>query len=645
SHHYIFISFLLIPVFICSSYICCLGQNFPTLNISQIPIGGQVQKANGKVYITAGDISVWDGFRANKVAVPLTDNKPLQAKKVLIRDNIFWIESNDGVSVYNSSTGTRIIYSQTQPNTLFRIKNERDACFIEDGKGEMYLLAGLLYKINKDYSLQEIKKFTNELVKNKIDRIDGGYKDRDGIMWIYFKNSQFASLNNDGSFKKLYYIKEIGDNAYGIYQDSKKRYWLYCWFKGLLLFDPVTGNVISENNDLPPNAVVHDMCEWRDDKGRCWFVLSAATGLYLMNPDDFSKKGYLRDFTGLLNTVKHSAESDDLYVDDENILWLNTFSGNELIIPARQQFANYPLNTDYYFKQAPFPRKVNGDPSVFPTRISSMGKQVWIGGLYGKGVAVFSKPIDFITNYPNYTNTHSLADSAFTDFNFATQLPDSNVLFSSYKNIGIWNKKNNVRLMLDESAFSNSHYNAPDFTSILPITKTDFLIKSRDYIFSYHYPDNKIERWFSLKDSARVRIQPKHLKCFGFTKSGFYILYESVLIKYDFTKRKIEKVFSYTGKENYFPSSHALNFVEDNNGILWIVCEDTLLSFDPKSEKFVSYNGRYNLPGQFQNILKDNAGRLWLPSGSDLYSFSPGMNKTFVYKGNSALSNNTLLGL
>ncbi|MEO7049123.1 MAG: hypothetical protein ABI091_27710, partial [Ferruginibacter sp.] len=412
SHHYIFISLLLIPVLICGSYVYCLGQNFPTLNISQIPISGQVQKANGKVYITAGDIFVWDGFRANKVAVPLTDNKPLQAKKLLIRDNIFWIESNDGVSVYNSSTGVRIIYSQTQPNALFRIKNERDAFFLEDANGQMYLIAGLLYKINKDYSLQEVKQFTNELLKNKIDKIDGGYKDREGTIWIYFKNSQLASLNNDGTFKKLYSIQEIGGNAYQVYQDSKKRYWLYCWFKGLLLFDPGTGKVISENNSFPPNPVVHDMCEWQDNEGINWLVLSEASGLYLMNPDDFSKKAYLRDFTELLNTVKHSAESNDLYVDDENILWLNTGSGNELIIPARQQFANYPLNTNYYFKQAPFPRKVNGDPSVFPTRISNMGTQVWIGGLYGKGVAIFSKPIDFITNYPNYTNTHSLADSA-----------------------------------------------------------------------------------------------------------------------------------------------------------------------------------------------------------------------------------------
>ena len=140
---------MLIPVLICGSYVICPGQNFPTLNISQIPISGQVQKANGKVYITAGDIFVWDGFRANKVAVPLTDNKPLQAKKLLIRDNIFWIESNDGVSVYNSSTGARIIYSQTQPNALFRIKDERDAFFLEDANGQMYLIAGLLYKINK----------------------------------------------------------------------------------------------------------------------------------------------------------------------------------------------------------------------------------------------------------------------------------------------------------------------------------------------------------------------------------------------------------------------------------------------------------------------------------------------------------------
>ncbi len=601
-----------------------------------------VKGNDGLMYmVDGGKICIWDGFRATPLPMPQTkETEGLGAERFILKDNLIFITYTDALSVYNRTTKQYIVYSQNATDTRYVIKSNSGTEFFKDHTGQMYIKAGALYKVNEDLSVTEYKQLSQQL-KDKILTIDNTpYEDNEYNLWLNCRDSKLIKLTKNKTIERYYNLLQLNQNSYRLYQDTKGRYWLYCWFAGLQLFDTATGNSKIVNR-LLGDIVVKDMCEWKDNNGNNWIICATDKGLRLLNPTTFEVKCYNRDHSKKIAKAKNEGEPFKLLVDDENILWItNDGSNNEFIAPARQQFTNFSLTTNYHFSTIPFAPRANGNDDIFPNRICNPDSNIWIGALFGKGVSVFNKQMQFITNYPNYTKVKDDTSNAFENFNSIKNIDEKNALAATNEFVCVWDKKNKITRYKDEfSVNEKGKYRSPNFKEIIEYNKNKWLIKASEYIYLFDYNKNKLSRWFSLKDSSILSTSPKQLRNFNFTKTGLWILYETAILQYDTALHKITQLYSFEKKGKYFfPESSAIKFVEDANGNLWIAGSQGLIYFDPHTKEMSSLKNKNNLPNVLTNIVIDKQQRLWLLSGSDIVCYNIALKKSTAFKGSGALS-------
>ena len=600
-----------------------------------------VKGDDGLLYIVNdGKICIWDGFKAVPVKIPKPpgiEDKGIE--DIVFKDEFIFMKYVDAFAVFNKKTKKYIIYSQHAADPRYRTLSHGWANIFKDHTGQIYITAGAMYKVNADLSLTEYTQLTKQLKEKKLEIEQKIFEDSKHVFWLSCKEGNIVKLTANKTIARHYNILELEKVSSLMFEDSNGRLWLRCWGRGLQLFDTLKGTIKSVTPTLD-RKVVHNVCEWRDIHNNNWLVLATEDGVQLLNPITFELKCFKRDHSNRISRVKSAAEPREFFVDDENILWIINYGYNEMVAPIRQQFSNYSLATNYHFDRAPFPPKPNGDDFVLPNRISIVDSNIWIGALYGKGAAVFTKDVKFITNYPNYTQTKSDREKIFTDFNYIAPIEKNKYLVSAYNGLVVWDKKEAFTLFKDPLLVDERGKDRPaNFRAICEYSPYKWLIRGGYYIYLFDYKQKKLSRFFSLKDSSQVAVNPKDLRYFQFTKSGFWILFETALIQYDTAQHKITKLFSYEKKgKYYFPENQAIKFVEDDKGHLWIIGIQGLYQFDPKTEKIISYKGKNNLPGAFNNIIIDKKQRLWLLYGSALTCYDIATGRTRSLMGSGSLS-------
>jgi serine phosphatase RsbU (regulator of sigma subunit)/ligand-binding sensor domain-containing protein len=105
----------------------------------------------------------------------------------------------------------------------------------------------------------------------------------------------------------------------------------------------------------------------------------------------------------------------------------------------------------------------------------------------------------------------------------------------------------------------------------------------------------------------------------GSTISGFF--------KYDLATGNF-KQYNFNSKNLYSPNNY-INFIfEDSEGIVWIATANSLLRFDPTTEKIDRYDKKDGMPSnQINSILEDLEGNLWINTSAGLSKLNKNLPK------------------
>jgi serine phosphatase RsbU (regulator of sigma subunit)/ligand-binding sensor domain-containing protein len=105
----------------------------------------------------------------------------------------------------------------------------------------------------------------------------------------------------------------------------------------------------------------------------------------------------------------------------------------------------------------------------------------------------------------------------------------------------------------------------------------------------------------------------------GSTISGFF--------KYDLTTGNF-KQYNFDSKNIYSPNNYITCIFEDSKGIVWIATANSLLRFDPETEKNDRYDQKDGLPSnQINSIIEDFEGNLWINTSAGLSKLNKNLSK------------------
>ncbi len=93
---------------------------------------------------------------------------------------------------------------------------------------------------------------------------------------------------------------------------------------------------------------------------------------------------------------------------------------------------------------------------------------------------------------------------------------------------------------------------------------------------------------------------------------------QNSFFKYDLATGNF-KQYNYDSKYKYSPSNY-INFIfEDREGIVWVTTRNSLIRFDPITEKIEKFDQKDGLPSNLVNaIIEDLQGNLWLSTSGGL---------------------------
>ena len=105
----------------------------------------------------------------------------------------------------------------------------------------------------------------------------------------------------------------------------------------------------------------------------------------------------------------------------------------------------------------------------------------------------------------------------------------------------------------------------------------------------------------------------------GSTISGFF--------KYDLKTGNF-KQYNFDSKNIYSPNNYITCIFEDSKGIVWIATANSLLRFDPETEKIDKYDQKDGLPSnQINSIIEDLEGNLWINTSAGLSKLNKNIPK------------------
>ena len=131
------------------------------------------------------------------------------------------------------------------------------------------------------------------------------------------------------------------DNSYGgisnIFIDHEGNFWVVFWNTGINLFHPENGFY----EPIPPFKTTRfnmfgKMSEWRDPSGVYWLTICTEKGLFLYNCKSGEKRRILNDPLNSSSLIYN--DTYFVYTDQENLLWIGTKKGLNILDNADQSF-------------------------------------------------------------------------------------------------------------------------------------------------------------------------------------------------------------------------------------------------------------------------------------------------------------------
>jgi signal transduction histidine kinase/ligand-binding sensor domain-containing protein/CheY-like chemotaxis protein/HPt (histidine-containing phosphotransfer) domain-containing protein len=577
-----------------------------------------------------------------------------------------WFLTQEGLNKYNGITLENYRYSLTNPSSISTNSVTRIA---EDLAGGLWVstLGGGLNKYDPILNSFTTIYAGNDLSKSPLTNdISTIFSDRDGILWLGYKNafSSFDPIKGDfrhftPESERLPFLGIV--NRFDQAPDGT--IWAATLGGGLIEIDPNSSRISVHkhdranprsiaSNDITSVVVDHDSNVWAisRDAGITIFDRKNNTAIQLQNrPNDL--------------TSLSSNETYDAFEDSNGRMWIGTYEGLNLFEKESNSFIRYtkqntelPSNRIYSVFQSQegkywvgtFFGLASGTPTLFP-KIDSTSSQLssdsvnafnitrdgslWVGTDDGLNrLRPGSKAFEWIneSTFPKISSPDVMS-----------LYSEENILWIGTFNGGLnrLDLSNNKNIVYKHNPFDSSSIGANGITSILRTSDGDLLVGTFGgglSIFREEHND-----FINLKNAPN---DPKSLSnnsviaLFEDSLGAIWIGTEKGLNKFNPSTYDFERFYTESGNTQSISSDMVWAFYEDNEQHLWLGTRGGSLNrWDVKDRresiaKFHHYSENISLPSSnVYGIESDINGNLWLSHNRGITRFNPRTLETHQY--------------
>jgi signal transduction histidine kinase/ligand-binding sensor domain-containing protein len=377
-----------------------------------------------------------------------------------------------------------------------------------------------------------------------------------------------------------------------------------------------------------PDGKINIQCLAIDDKGNRWFIYNNL-GLHKLDGDNF-----LSSFKSPYEIRTTTYISDQMKIDSSGNIWIASMYGYEKFTPSKSAFTLLPTimtkQMSEILKQKLYGISRSREPisSILKVGEASNSEKVfslnenqkvlvicvgegrmvqgndgiWDSGslLTGDGKLVWSmnemnKTFNDGGGFKNRIAIKCL-DLKKGDYkiSFATDVGHS------YGNWNVMPPPDSMWYGIQVLTISESEFN-----TLNDLNETE--IKSDKYL--------PMERGTSIEFSKKLN----NVVWLGSLFNSFF--------KYDLNSGSY-KQYNFDSKNKFSPNNSVSFILEDIEGIVWIATQNSLVRFDPITEKIEKYSQKDGLPSnQINSIIEDLRGNLWINTSAGLSKLNKNVPK------------------
>jgi signal transduction histidine kinase/ligand-binding sensor domain-containing protein/CheY-like chemotaxis protein len=267
-------------------------------------------------------------------------------------NNYMWIGTDGGgLTRYNQKTNSFKHFKHTDSDKI-SISSNRVWSILVDKKGTIWVgtyLGGLNRIITKNgkYIISSYLHNSNDSNSISSNQINSIIEDNKGDIWIATSNGLNKVIedktNGDISFKSYYQNKTdsiafVDNYISSIYIDSKNRFWVGSYLRGLFLFNPekeeFTNYSPQKINSSQFNQEIHVLMIFEDNKNQLW-IGTESNGIVQFDLEHNNFSVHPKNDHLLSNMIMGMEE------DDMGNIWISTSRGLSKYTPWNNNLYNY----------------------------------------------------------------------------------------------------------------------------------------------------------------------------------------------------------------------------------------------------------------------------------------------------------------
>ncbi len=588
--------------------------------------------------------------------------------------NILVADYGKGIKTYNEKLNIFQLYNL---NTNFS-PNEIQIIY-EDATGNIWLGGrNQLIKYSPSfYTIDNYDLFS--LIKNptSYDNITGITQDNEGYLWAgVYSKGLFRIEPKTKNIQKfdynLYELNNFGRNIISnIYKDRYGVIWIGIWGKGVTKFDPlrepfnfhkfITKDIVNSNANF--STVITGLSQSKEIT-----VGTSEKGLFTYNLEN-QKSAKLNFNPGKINDSDERINIQGLAIDNQGNKWfaynnlgLHKIDKNNLLStfksPNENKTSVYYINSikidltgniwmasrQGFEKYNPAQNKY----SLLPTIMNKMMSEDLKQRIHK--ISESSLPIASILKVGEASNlekTFSLNQDQKVliicvgegEMNVGLGVTDAGSLLT-VDGKTIWSMNNLFKTFNDGGGFKNrialgcfnlnkGNYKITYATDVGHSYGTWNAIAPPDsnwygiQVISLNESDYNAINQMNEQEINSDKFMPMEVgTCFEFSKRFNNVLWLGSTIsgffKYDLAEQNF-KQYNFDSKNIFSPNNYINCIFEDSKGIVWIATANSLLRFNPDTEKIERYDQKDGLPSnQINSITEDLEGSLWINTSAGL---------------------------
>jgi ligand-binding sensor domain-containing protein len=417
-------------------------------------------------------------------------------------------------------------------------------------------------------------------------------EDKDHKIWCTGVKGLFRFDEVSRSMKLFPFQDKLNRHISSILIDHQGNFWVECWSGGLYLFHPENGQFDPINLKYFIGNESSNLSEWRDPSGKYWLAICSGHGLLFYNQAD--KKSIIVQSDARNPYSLLDDEMTYLYCDKENLLWIGTKKGLNILDNTNQSY-------HYMLLDFGNPLKDRSSSGIVGTIYEDIELRM-ISYLWSGGFGVY--------------------DNKWNLIRFFNQIPPSDTSLLARDIFGFYMDNRGIYWITTDNGLVRFDRKGNRFKVFIPRDDGD-------------------------ADLSGPKLMREIIPC---SSSAFYIRTENQgIFKFDFIKEKFVQHLIHNIK---IPTSLPTNYLravlkDDENRLIIVSVNAGLIIYDPERNIYETYNQNpdASIREALTNLYYDpglSGKTLWLNSAHGLLKYDLQSKQFELFDSRNGLSNDFL---